>query len=103
MSKNEDGFTLVEAVTAFAIVLLITTALFPLMLNILAQLEQSKKDMMASRLLYEHIEEWIRIGQRSSSSHQLVGNTDFIFNIDDQDKKACVDYEKRQICIQGSF
>ncbi|GER68364.1 hypothetical protein BpJC7_27620 [Weizmannia acidilactici] len=98
MWKNEKGFTLAETVAAFAVFCMMAAALFPPLVNMFGQIKESKQQMAAARFLYEKTEEWVFTGNVPEREKTLEG-AKMAFHIEDQGRKACVDYEEKKICV----
>ncbi|WP_018661538.1 type II secretion system protein [Heyndrickxia acidiproducens] len=98
MYRNEKGFTLVEVLAAFTIFCMMATALFPAVMELMESWQESKKEMTAARILYEKTEQWIMTGKAEETEEER-GGTRFVFHIEDKEKKACVSYETKEVCV----
>ncbi|MBS4217162.1 hypothetical protein KHA96_02405 [Bacillus sp. FJAT-49711] len=102
MRSNEGGFTIVEGLLSFSIVILICLLLFPLLFKILLNLNDGKQDMIANRLLYEHIEQQLPI-TRESIEIRTLRDTQYELSIaknNDDRWRACVKYVERKQCYE---
>lgn len=102
MLRNEKGFTYLEGIISFGLILLIATSLFPLMFKMLLNIQEGKKEMMAYRLLYEHVEKQAALGL-PGNGQTIWKNIEFTMNLEMNRHgvwHACVAYEKKKHCIE---
>ncbi|MBS4194647.1 hypothetical protein [Lederbergia citri] len=102
MRRNEDGFTVVEGLLSFAVAIFICAFLFPLLFKMLFHLYDGKREMIANRLLYEHIEQHFPI-ENSSKEIRVIRNVEYELTIErngDDFWKACVKYDEHQKCYE---
>ncbi|MDQ0175167.1 hypothetical protein [Bacillus chungangensis] len=103
MFKNENGFSVIEALLSFSFIMLMTTFIFPLLFKMMIKLEAEKKSMTASRLLYEQVEAFLATGVPFELEKE-VENTHYQLKIDSYtgiEWRACVVYDKKQKCMSG--
>ncbi|MCR2820382.1 type II secretion system protein [Lederbergia panacisoli] len=102
MRSNENGFTLVEGLLSLSIAIIICVLLFPLLFKMLLHLHEGKKDMIANRLLYEHIEQHLPL-VFSSEEIRTIRETQYDLSIaiyGDNHWRACVEYDGRKKCFE---
>ncbi|MCJ8006819.1 hypothetical protein ACFFF5_01130 [Lederbergia wuyishanensis] len=100
MRNNEDGFTMVEGLLSLSIAIIICVLLFPLLFKMLLNLIDGKNDLIASRLLYEHVEQQLPI-KAPSYEIRTFRNIQYELSIEKNANdfwRACVKYAERQIC-----
>ncbi|HEY4554778.1 MAG TPA: competence type IV pilus minor pilin ComGE [Bacillaceae bacterium] len=103
MSRNEKGFTFLEGLAAFAILLVVAASLLPLMFRMLAGLQEEKKEMTAARLLYEHVEKAKVHGLGESEERTIIRNVQYELTYEAGEggkERACVRYENKQSCLE---
>lgn len=101
MLKDENGFTFLDGVISFGLLLLVTSLLFPLLFRMLDTLNDGKKELAAYRLLYEQVEESVQLNEWRNR-RMIRGNIEYIFTFQDFQgkKKACVSYEGKTACME---
>ncbi|MCM3111447.1 hypothetical protein [Lederbergia lenta] len=102
MCKNESGFTFLEGMLSLSFMILLSITLFPLLFNMLHQLNEEKKELTAYRLLYEHMEKQIKWKEGGRES-RTIRNIDYELTLKEGregDWIACVYYEEREHCLQ---
>lgn len=102
MLRNEKGFTFLEGILSFSLIFLVAAFLIPLLINMLSNVHEEKKEMVAYRLLYEQVEKQTFLGQNGSRKAHWNGVE---FNMTVEWKQngrwhACVAYEGEEYCIQ---
>lgn len=102
MFKNEDGYTFLEGLISLGLVLLLAITLFPMFYHMLNNLNEGKEEVLALRLLYEHVEKQAIIGTAAIES-QTVRQIDYKFILTEEGEGnwvACVYYDKLEKCIK---
>lgn len=101
MLKNEKGFTLLDGIISFSLLLLVASMLFPLLFCMLDALNEGKKELAAYRLLYEQVEESVRLNDWRDR-RMISRNIEYEFTFQDLrgKKKACVSYEGKTACME---
>lgn len=102
MFKNENGFTFLESLLSLGLVLLLTISLFPLFYHMLNNLNEGKKEVLAHRLLYEHVEKQAAIGI-ASEERRTVRQIEYKLKLTEEGEGiwvACVYYEEQEKCIK---
>lgn len=103
MWKNDRGFTLIEGMLSVSVIFLLCLFLFPLVFTMLTKLDENKKELIAYRLLYEHVEQY-REGESSAITIKKNRGVEYEVSIEkneDGSRKACVYYEEHQKCIHS--
>lgn len=93
---------MVEGLLSLSITILICVLLFPLLFKMLFILSEGKRDLIGSRLLFEHVEQHFHINGPSSEI-RTIRNIQYELTIEkngDDLWKACVKYAKRQKCYE---
>ncbi|MBS4176354.1 type II secretion system GspH family protein [Lederbergia citrea] len=102
MYRNESGFTFLEGLIALGLMFLLCASLFPLMIHMLSNLQEGKKELVAFRLLYEHVEQQKPIEEKTSEN-RISRNIHYqllMEKVGVEKWKACVTYEDQKKCIE---
>ncbi len=102
MFNNSRGFTFVEAIISFSLIVLIAASFFPLMFRMLSHLHEVKDEMRAYRMLYEYVEEAVVFGdfERKERTWNGIDYEYFISTNEQGERKLCVAYENKQRCVE---
>jgi type II secretory pathway pseudopilin PulG len=99
--KNEKGFTLLESLLSFIIVVLLAHWLFPQMFHMAMKLENSSKEGAGMRILYEELQEnFVKI---NGNARRKEGNTDYQLYWGENEKSksfACVQTSETKTCLE---
>ena len=101
MLRNEGGFGFLEGIFSFSLILLLASSMFPFMFKILGNLNEGKKEMIAYRLLYEHVEMHIPSGE-INRDERMVRNVHYELSLERNSRgmwEACVFYEEKEKCM----
>lgn len=101
MLRNEGGFTFLEGIVSFSLILLVSSTFFPLMSNMLAHLKEGKMEMTAYRLMYEHVEKQVSKGT-IGASQVVLHDIDFDLFMEEGENgewKVCAAYEEKMLCV----
>lgn len=104
MLKSEEGFGTSEALIAVSSVFMVIMMFIPLITGVVSILDKKESEVIAARVLYEHLEEELFTGKTESNIYQRQGAVYIVFQ-NKYEGKLCTaykDYKKtdRSYCIE---
>ncbi|WP_148709037.1 hypothetical protein [Falsibacillus albus] len=107
MYDNQRGFTVMEALLSFSLILFLTASAFPVLFHLLHLLKNSELEFNSHRLLYESLE---KVLLQNSSIEKTVTEDGHPYHVilNETEKgvwMACVDYKntenkRKQYCLE---
>lgn len=91
-----------EGIVSFGLVLMVAATFFPLMSNMLHQINESKKEMNAYRLMYEQTEKLQDLEALGSDKLTWL-QTEFTIIMEKTQKGdwiVCAQYEEKSHCVE---
>lgn len=99
--RNENGLTLLEGIVSLGLILFVSSSFIPLMANMLLHINEGKKEVIAYRLMHEHVEKQAAVGT-PGNARIVLHDTVFDLYIEENHKgewKVCANYEEKTICV----
>lgn len=95
--SDSKGFTLIEALFSFSIILILSLTLFPMFFQMINKLQDEKKEMVAYRLIYEAL---VPLENLNDPVKVVRKNRGIVYEVIISQEKACVHYEEQIKCIE---